>query len=59
MLRISLISCTTHISCNFMLFIILQEGMTGLCCAAREGHTEVVELLLTQGAYVNVQDKVE
>lgn len=41
------------------LIFCLQDGLTSLGSAAKEGHKEVVELLLVAGAYVNIQDKVK
>jgi len=34
-----------------------EMGRTTLHSAAREGHTEVIELLIAKGADVNVKDK--
>ena len=42
----------------FVILVFLQDGLTSLGSAAKEGHKEVVELLLNAGAYVNIQDKV-
>jgi len=38
--------------------IIYQEGYTALIKASRDGHKEVVELLLDHGADTNMQDNV-
>ena len=35
-----------------------QNGLTALMCASDKGHTAVVQLLLTSGAQVNLQDAV-
>ena len=37
---------------------LLQYGWTALMRASREGHMYVVQLLLAQGANVNLQDTV-
>ena len=36
----------------------LQDGWTALYCAAREDHTAVVEVLVADGADMNIGDKV-
>ena len=33
-----------------------RDGLTALMCASKEGHYEVVELLLGKGAQVDLQD---
>ena len=37
---------------------VLQDGTTPLCISARNGHKEMVELLLANGAQVNIAKKV-
>lgn len=43
-----------------LMYIIsfLQDGMTALAIAAKEGFVEIVKDLLGKGAYVNVCDRV-
>ena len=41
---------------NFDINIKGEEGKTALCWAAREGHTDVVKLLLTFNPDVNIPD---
>ena len=41
-----------------MCLIILQYGRTPLCWAAANGLTDVVQLLISKGASINVIDKV-
>ena len=35
-----------------------QDGFTGLMGASRSGHTDVVQLLLSSGSKVDLQNKV-
>ena len=35
-----------------------QDGWTALMCASNKGHTDVVQLLLSSGAQVDLQSKV-
>ena len=39
-------------------FILSQDGWTALMLASDSGHTDVVKLLLSSGAQVDLQDKV-
>ena len=41
-----------------MHIVVIQDGWTALKAAARNGHREVVELLIQHGADVNAKDKV-
>ena len=36
----------------------LQDGTSSLMCACRNGHAEVVRILVSAGAHVNDQSKV-
>ena len=36
----------------------LQDGQSSLMWASKNGHVEVVEMLLSKGAQVDLQDKV-
>ena len=40
------------------IIFILQNGVSALIIASEEGHYEVADLLIEQGANVNLQDKV-
>ena len=40
------------------MFLDAQDGATGIMVAARNGHKDVVELLISGGANVNHQNKV-
>ena len=40
------------------ILFILQNGVTALIIASQEGHYEVAEILIQQGANVNLQDEV-
>ena len=37
---------------------VTQDGFTGLMGASRSGHTDVVQLLLSSGSKVDLQNKV-
>ena len=39
-------------------FVVLQRGWTALMLAGGSGHTHVVQLLLSSGAQVDLQDEV-
>ena len=39
--------------------LIIQNGRTALAWAARQGHEQVVDVLLKAGAKFDVQDKVK
>ena len=41
-----------------MLIVVIQDGLTALIWASREGHTAIVELVLQHGADVNAKKKV-
>ncbi len=67
MIRVSLIYTTlqclhlSHSYCGMNILVttfILQNGVTPLMLAAREGHLSVVELLVSVGAQVNSQSNV-
>ena len=40
------------------IIFILQNGVSALIVASQEGHYEVADLLIEQGANVNLQDEV-
>ena len=40
------------------ILFILQNGVSALIVASQEGHYEVADLLIEQGANVNLQDEV-
>jgi len=40
------------------IIFILQNGVSALIIASQEGHYEVADLLIEQGANVNLQDEV-
>ena len=40
------------------IIFILQNGVSELIIASQEGHYEVADLLIEQGANVNLQDEV-
>ena len=40
------------------ILFILQNGVSALIIASQEGHYEVADLLIEQGANVNLQDEV-
>ena len=40
------------------IIFILQNGVSALIIASQEGHYEVADLLIEQGANVNFQDEV-
>ena len=41
-----------------LILFILQNGVSALIIASQEGHYEVADLLIEQGANVNLQDEV-
>jgi len=43
---------------SVFIFSILQKGKTALHLACDDNQEEMVELLLKQGASINIQDKV-
>ena len=55
----SIVCCHVH-SCDNIYFLILspQDGQTALMLASDSGHIVVVQLLLSNGAQVDMQDKV-
>ena len=47
------------VSCSAMImFAFLQDGQSSLMLASRNGHHEVVEVLSSAGANVDLQDEV-
>ena len=55
-MTILLMSC---VSCSAMImFALLQDGRSSLMLASQNGHHEVVKVLLSAGAKVDLQDKV-
>ena len=53
-------SCICCFSLNTKVFLFLsQTGATPLYMASQEGHSETVQLLLSRGANINLQAKVD
>ena len=62
------LTASVHLSIVFSMFItcdstvlshcVPQDGWTALGLASDNGHTDVVQLLLSSGAQVDLQDKV-
>ena len=50
--------CNTHHNMNIITCIYMQAGETPLFMACQEGHTEVAQLLLQNGAQPDIQRKV-
>ena len=46
-----------QIRCTYLTFM-QDDGASALCIASAEGHTKVVDLLISRGATVDYQDKV-
>ena len=44
--------------CSVYMYFSLQDGVTALMIASREGHVECVKLLLDKGASADLLDKV-
>ena len=44
--------------CSVYMYFSLQDGVTALMMASREGRVECVKLLLNKGARANLSDKV-
>ena len=47
-----------HCDSNVLSHCVPQNGLTALMWASGKGHTGVVQLLLTSGAQVDLQDQV-
>ena len=54
----SILSDSYEIDCTSLTLALIQDGYTALCAASFNGHTDVVSLLITRGATVNITDKV-
>lgn len=46
-------------SIDFVISPILQNGLSPLAIAAREGYVEIASMLIELGAYVNAVDRVQ
>ena len=55
LISISLVLCVTVVSSC----LVIQYKMTALHYASRNGHTEVVKVLLAAGANINYRDSVK
>ena len=47
-----------HYSSTVLFHFFSQDGWTALMCAIYHGHTALVQMLLSSGAQVDLQDKV-
>ena len=47
-----------EINCTSLTCALIQDGYTALRTASFNGHTDVVRLLVTRGATVDIKDKV-
>ena len=53
-----LVPCSSHVILTVSSHSVPQDGRTALMWASISGHTDVVQLLLSSGAQVDLQDKV-
>lgn len=44
---------------HFVQIFILQNGLSPLAVAAREGYAEIASMYIERGAYVNAVDRVQ
>ena len=51
-------NCLFHCDSTVLSPSVPQDGVTALMCASVDGYTDVVQLLLSSGAQVDLQNKV-
>ena len=54
-----LVPCSSHVIVTVLSHSVPQYGSTALMCASYSGHTDVVQLLLSSGAQVDLQEMVK
>ena len=54
----STLSDSYEIDCTSLTRALIQDGYTALRSASFKGHTDIVRLLITTGATVDIKDKV-
>ena len=54
-----LVPCSSHVIVSVLTHSVPQWGMTALMSASYCGHTDVVQLLLSSGAQVDLQTEVK
>ena len=52
------IPCLSHVVITVLSHSVFQRGWTALMLASGSGHTDAVQLLLSSGAQVDLQDEV-
>ena len=50
------VPCSSHVIVTVLSHSVSQGGRTALMLASERGHTDVVQLLLSSGAQVDLQD---
>ena len=53
-----LVPCSSHVIVTVLSHSVPQDGRTALTKASSSGHTAVVQLLISSGAQVDLQNKV-
>ena len=58
MFTLFLVSCSSHVMLTVLSHSVPKDGWSALMWGSRSGHTDVVQLLLSSGAQVDLQEMV-